>query len=156
MGAGRLAVFSKAVLPAALPQVFNGIRIAVQLSFFILIAAEMTGAVAGLGWIVHSAGALNQVPRIYATGVLIVLLGVFLNRSLNYLRAGLFFWQEDRDPIAGARTGKRPAGRLGRGTLMAAFLVFLLILGIGAYELCRAEIMLNDPSVIPEYRVWNE
>jgi NitT/TauT family transport system permease protein len=156
MEAGTVPVFFKVILPAALPSVFNGVRIGVQMSFFILIAAEMTGAIAGLGWIVHSAGALNQVSRIYGAGVLIVILGVFLNRSLNYLRAGLFFWKGEVDPIAGVTgpvSGARPIGAL-KLSLMA--LGFLLILGVGFYEIYQAEAMLNDPTVIPEYRIWTE
>jgi NitT/TauT family transport system permease protein len=156
MGAGRLAVFWKAELPAALPSVFSGLRIGVGMSFFILIAAEMTGAVAGLGWIVHSAGALNQVPRIYGTGVFIVLLGVFLNRSLEALRRGLFFWKEDRDPVRGAAPPGGPPRALGPFRLAAAALGFALILIVGAYEIHQATLILNDPSAKVEYRVWFE
>jgi NitT/TauT family transport system permease protein len=124
------------------------------MSFFILIAAEMTGATAGLGWIVHSAGALNQVPRIYAAGVCIVLLGVLLNRSLVFFRNGLFFWKTETDPVSGVQMGG--GRRLGLGAAVAAVAVFALVMGVGAYEIWRAEVLLNDPSVIPEYRVWTE
>ncbi|MDR1039969.1 MAG: ABC transporter permease [Deltaproteobacteria bacterium] len=155
MTAGHLAVFRKVVLPAASPSIFNGMRIGVEMSFFILIAAEMTGATAGLGWIVHSAGALNQVPRIYGAGLCIVALGVLLNRSLLFFRDGLFFWKPGTDPLTGARTGGG-SRRIGpRGAAVAAA-VFAAVMAVGAYEIWRAEIMLNDPGEIPEYRVWTE
>jgi NitT/TauT family transport system permease protein len=155
MAAGPAAVFWKVVLPAASPSVFNGMRIAVEMSFFILIAAEMTGATAGLGWIVHSAGALNQVPRIYGAGFCIVALGVFLNRSLLFFRNGLFFWKTGADPLTGVQTGGG-ARRLGLGAALAAAGAFALVMAAGAYQIWRAEAMLNDPGEIPEYRVWNE
>jgi NitT/TauT family transport system permease protein len=155
MCAGPLASFWKVVLPAASPSVFNGARIGVEMSFFILIAAEMTGATAGLGWIVHSAGALNQVPRIYGAGVCIVVLGVFLNRSLLYFRNGLFFWKSETDPLTGARVGGG-VRRIGPAAAWSALAVFVLVMAVGAYEIWRAEVMLNDPGEIPEYRVWTE
>lgn len=155
MTAGTAAVFWKVVLPAASPSVFNGMRIGVEMSFFILIAAEMTGATAGLGWIVHSAGALNQVPRIYGAGLCIVFLGVLMNRSLLFFRNGLFFWKTGTDPLTGVQTGGG-ARRLGLGSALAAAAVFAAVMGVGAYEIWRAEVLLNDPGEIPEYRVWTE
>jgi NitT/TauT family transport system permease protein len=53
------------------------------LVFFMLIGAEMIGTGAGLGWFMHNAGATYQVPRIYASGALIVLLGVLLHGALG-------------------------------------------------------------------------
>ncbi|MDR2459747.1 MAG: ABC transporter permease subunit [Deltaproteobacteria bacterium] len=156
MDAGPITIFFKVVLPGALPSIFNGIRIGVEMSFFILIAAEMTGATAGLGWIVHSASALNQVTMVYGAGLLIVVLGVFLNRSLNFLRSGLFFWKEERDPIAGITGPLVGAKRISNTTLAIMAAVFVAVLSIGLYEIYRAEVMLNDPTVIPEYRVWTE
>lgn len=154
MTAGALASFWKVILPAASPSIFNGVRIGVEMSFFILIAAEMTGATAGLGWIVHSAGALNQVPRIYGAGLCIVVLGVFLNRSLLYFRNGLFFWKAETDPISGAQLG---GGRpIGRAAAAAACAAFVAVMAVGIFEIWRAEALLNDPGEIPEYRVWTE
>ncbi|MDR1081688.1 MAG: ABC transporter permease [Deltaproteobacteria bacterium] len=156
MAAGSSAVFWKVVLPAASPSVFNGMRTGVGMSFFILIAAEMTGATAGLGWIVHSAGALNQVPRIYGAGLCIVLLGVLLNRSLLFFGNGLFFWwKSGTDPLAGVRT-EGAARRLGLRSALAAAALFAVAMGVGAYEIWRAEALLNDPGEMPEYRVWAE
>jgi NitT/TauT family transport system permease protein len=156
MGAGHGDIFFKVIIPNSLPSIFNGTRIGVQVSFFILIAAEMTGAIAGLGWIVHSAGALNQVNMIYAAGLLIVLLGVFLNRFLNYLHKGLFFWKSELDPIAGVSKPGDHRNRLSVWKLSVISACFLLIVGVGVYEIYLAEVMLNDPSVVPEYRVWTE
>jgi NitT/TauT family transport system permease protein len=156
MKAKGFTLFRKVILPASLPSVFNGVRIGVETSFFILIAAEMTGATAGLGWIIHSAGALNQVPRIYGAGVLVVLLGVFINRYLNFIKNGVFFWKEDLDPIGGIILHGSGQSRMKPLTLGLAGGIFLLILVAGLYEIRRAEALLNDPAVIPEYRVWTE
>jgi NitT/TauT family transport system permease protein len=156
MEASHFEIFRKVILPASMPSIFNGVRIGVEMSFFILIAAEMTGATAGLGWIIHSAGALNQVTRIYGAGVLVVLLGVFINRYLHFLKNGLFFWKEDRDPIMGMTRALSADSRMKPLTLAFMGGIFVLILAVGVYEIWRAEVLLNDPSIIPEYRVWTE
>jgi NitT/TauT family transport system permease protein len=156
MRANGLAIFQKVVLPAALPQVFTGLRIGVEMSFFILIAAEMTGATAGLGWIVHSAGALYQVPRIYGAGLCIVILGVAINRFLVFLQNGLFFWRESVDPIAGSMCPAQGAKKITTFEIILALSVFILILAIGIHQIILAELRLNDPTIIPEYRIWTE
>jgi ABC-type nitrate/sulfonate/bicarbonate transport system permease component len=50
MGAGRATVFRRVVLPAAMPQLFSGLRIGLAHTFVILFAAELIGARNGLGY----------------------------------------------------------------------------------------------------------
>jgi NitT/TauT family transport system permease protein len=154
MGAGGIRIFYKAAVPAVCPYLFAGVRIGVEMAFFILIAAEMTGATAGLGWIVHNAGAMYQVPRIYGAGIIIVALGFSLNRLLIYLDQALFPWR------ILAKAG--PNGKIGKTHRPRKYALALVLIGsagilaVGIYEIILAETILNDPAVIPEYRVWTE
>ncbi len=50
MGAGRATVFICVVLPAAMPQLFSGLRVGLAHTFVILFAAELIGARNGLGY----------------------------------------------------------------------------------------------------------
>jgi ABC-type Fe3+ transport system permease subunit len=169
MTAGKIATFWKIILPAAAPQIFSGLRIGVEMSFFILIAAEMTGATAGLGWIIHSAGALYQVPRIYAAGLCVVVLGVLINRFLVFLKNGFFFWKDSI--IAGsasfasgpANGGLAPSpgpeaggSKISGGVIAVVITIFVIILAVGIHQIILAELRLNDPTIIPEYRIWTE
>src|SRR5271168_2804519 len=47
--------FAKVVLPASAPTIFTGIRLAAAHSILVLIAAEMVGSKAGLGYFVNAA-----------------------------------------------------------------------------------------------------
>jgi NitT/TauT family transport system permease protein len=85
MGVSGPAYLFRVLLPAAAPSIFVGLRTGGGLVFFMLIGAEMIGAGAGLGWFMHNAGATYQVPRIYASAVIIVALGVLLNAGLRAL-----------------------------------------------------------------------
>jgi NitT/TauT family transport system permease protein len=55
MGLGSVRLFAKVILPASVPAIFTGIRLAAAHSILVLIAAEMVGAKAGLGYFVNAA-----------------------------------------------------------------------------------------------------
>ena len=58
LGFSSIRLFQKVVLPAAVPTIFTGIRMAAASSILVLIAAEMVGAKAGLGYLI-TASQLN-------------------------------------------------------------------------------------------------
>ncbi|MDG4795125.1 ABC transporter permease [Micromonospora sp. WMMD1082] len=56
LDASRWRTFVKVRLPAALPRIFVGVRTALPLSVIGAVVAELFGAVAGLGYVIRSAG----------------------------------------------------------------------------------------------------
>jgi NitT/TauT family transport system permease protein len=123
-------LLASVLLPAAAPFIFIGIRIGVEMAFFILIASEMIGAVAGLGWLLHNSAHLFQISRMYAAATCIVLLGVFLNRSLLLLEEYLFFWKENEFGFDKKKKSK-PNHRLGRWELALISLLIIAITVLG-------------------------
>jgi len=95
VGLKSVGLGTRVFFPAVAPSIFTGLRIGVEMAFFILIAAEMIGAIAGLGWLLHTAAHLYQIPWLYAAATCIVFLGVLLNRCLLWLENHLYFWKED-------------------------------------------------------------
>jgi NitT/TauT family transport system permease protein len=132
-----LDLLGKVVLPAASPSIFTGLRIGVEMSFFMLIAAEMIGATFGLGAFMHIAVMNMQLARMYAAAVAIVAVGVFFNLLLKTLQTRLFFWKAD--PLAvftaqadsGAPGGSRRQSKIGA---LLALLLFAAILIAGARQ----------------------
>ena len=57
MGASRLRMLWDVVLPSALPELLNGIRTALALSFILLVASELIVAREGLGYLIGYLGA---------------------------------------------------------------------------------------------------
>lgn len=55
LGAGRGLILRRVVLPAALPHCFDGLRVAIAVSWAIIVAAELIGAPSGLGILLVSA-----------------------------------------------------------------------------------------------------
>ncbi|MDO9711464.1 ABC transporter permease [Paracraurococcus lichenis] len=94
MGLGPVALFRKVVLPASVPSIFTGIRLAAGLSLLVLIAAEMVGAKAGLGYLVNAAQFNFQIPEMYAGILTLSLLGVGLNAILVAVQRRLMRWNQ--------------------------------------------------------------
>jgi taurine transport system permease protein len=55
LGTPKFALVREVLVPAALPSIFTGLRLALQASWTTLVAAELVGAVAGLGRILNVA-----------------------------------------------------------------------------------------------------
>lgn len=82
LGLPPARLFQKVVLPAAVPTIFTGIRMAGSGSILVLIAAEMVGAKAGLGYLITYAQFNFQIEKMYAGIIAIALVGVTINGVL--------------------------------------------------------------------------
>ncbi|CAH2603273.1 ABC transporter permease [Rhodovastum atsumiense] len=92
LGLRPVALFRKVVLPASVPTIFTGIRLASGMSILVLIAAEMVGARAGLGYLVNAAQFNFEIPQMYAGILLLSLLGVTINALLVSIERRLSAW----------------------------------------------------------------
>jgi NitT/TauT family transport system permease protein len=93
MGLGPARLFVKVVLPASVPAVFTGIRVAGAYSILVLIAAEMVGAKAGLGYLVNYSQYTFEIPKMYAGIVTLALLGLAFNHAVVFVERRLTAWQ---------------------------------------------------------------
>lgn len=93
MGASRRFVFFKVVLPASLPSIFTGVRLAGAYSITALVAAEMIGAHSGLGFLTLNSQETFQIPTMYAGILLLAVLGLMLNYLLALLERRLLRWR---------------------------------------------------------------
>jgi NitT/TauT family transport system permease protein len=94
MGAEGLTLFRKVILPAAAPSVFTGVRLGAAYAFMVLVAAEMIGANAGLGFLVLYSQEVFRIPDMYAAMVALAALGLLLNRLLVVLERSATAWRD--------------------------------------------------------------
>jgi NitT/TauT family transport system permease protein len=73
------ALFSKVILPAALPAIVTGARISLSLSVVVLIVSEMVGAASGIGFLVLDAERTYRTGRMFAAILVMGLVGASLN-----------------------------------------------------------------------------
>ena len=93
MGAGRWRIFSRVVLPAALPQIFAGLRVALALSFIVMFAAEMINANSGLGQMIRIAENSLRFDLMYVSLISIAILGFAGDWLLSLARRRVLAWQ---------------------------------------------------------------
>ncbi|WP_449373898.1 ABC transporter permease [Arthrobacter psychrolactophilus] len=79
LGLRSPALFRKVILPSAVPTIFTGIRMAGTSAILVLIAAEMVGAKAGLGYLITNAQNSFLIPQMYAGILTVSLLGLLVN-----------------------------------------------------------------------------
>jgi NitT/TauT family transport system permease protein len=92
LSATRRQSFLLARLPAALPSLFAGVRIAVVQSVVGAVAAEFVGAKEGLGYLVMYTGSLLQTDRLFAVLVVLLLLGLVLYWVVVALERRVVTW----------------------------------------------------------------
>ncbi len=91
-GAGSIAIFRRVILPASVPAIFVGLRLSATTALLLLIAAEMIGANKGVGFQVMNAQYNFQIPLMYASILLLALLGLAANAGLVLLQRKLCRW----------------------------------------------------------------
>ena len=93
LGLSPIRLFQKVVLPAAVPTIFTGVRMSAAASILVLIAAEMVGAKAGLGYLITASQFNFQIPDMYAGIVAISILGLTINAILVLIERRLSRWR---------------------------------------------------------------
>lgn len=92
-GTGPLALLRRVILPASLPTVLGGFRIALNSVIHITIAVEIVSAVTGLGSLVWFSWETLDVEKLYATLTVIAVLGVVTTHAVNRLSQKLVPWR---------------------------------------------------------------
>ncbi|POM25803.1 putative aliphatic sulfonates transport permease protein SsuC [Actinomadura rubteroloni] len=96
LGLSAPRIFQKVVLPASVPSIFTGVRMAGSNSIIVLIAAEMVGAKSGLGYLVNASQQNFAITQMYAGIVAISVIGLVFNHLLVALERRFTRWRADR------------------------------------------------------------
>ena len=94
MGANRLRTLWDVVVPSALPEMLNGIRTALALSFILLVSSELISAQQGFGYLIGYLGDTGSYPGMFAVVLTVAFLGFAADRLFQLLMAWLLRWRE--------------------------------------------------------------
>ncbi len=93
MGASRGQVLKYVIMPAALPEILTGMRIAIGFGWTTLVAAEMVAATAGLGFMVLTASKF-MATDVVIMGILVIgLLALLFDLGMRWLERKLVPWK---------------------------------------------------------------
>ncbi|MGW0810205.1 ABC transporter permease [Nonomuraea sp. NPDC002799] len=93
MGLGPVRLFQKVILPAAVPTIFTGVRLAGAYSILVLLFAEMVGAKAGLGYLILDTQSSFRIPDMYAGIITISVVGLLFNLLLIGVERRFSTWR---------------------------------------------------------------
>jgi NitT/TauT family transport system permease protein len=94
MGANRLRMLWDVVVPSAMPELLNGIRTALALSFILLVSSELIAAREGLGYLIGFLGASGTYDAMFAVVLTVALLGFVADRIYLGVMQRILRWQE--------------------------------------------------------------
>ena len=94
MGAGRLRMTWDVVVPSALPELLNGIRTALALSFILLVSSELIVARQGFGYLIGYLGANGSYEAMFAVVLTVAFVGFLADRVYQALVKRALRWRE--------------------------------------------------------------
>jgi NitT/TauT family transport system permease protein len=85
-GLGRFALFTRVIVPATLPQIITGLRIALGIAWLVVVAAEMIAVNSGLGYLIIDARNAGKRYDLVVAGMMMIgLIGLALDLLVRRL-----------------------------------------------------------------------
>ncbi|MFL5098831.1 MAG: ABC transporter permease [Xanthobacteraceae bacterium] len=94
MGANRTRMLIDVVLPSAMPELLNGIRTALALSFILLVSSELIVARQGFGYLIGFLGANGSYEPMFAVVLTVAFLGFAADRVYQMIVRRALLWRE--------------------------------------------------------------
>lgn len=91
-GLGRAGIVIKIVLPAAMPYIFAGMRVAVGLALLMTILTEMLAGNSGLGYLVLEGQRAFRIRDMYAWLVILAAVGLIINFAMARVESRFVPW----------------------------------------------------------------
>ena len=93
-GASNYVMFTRVVFFGALPLIFAGLRIAVAVSFIVLVAAEFVASKTGIGYLIWNSWELLQVDYMFVGIVVIGIIGLVTSALLQEIERKCIPWKQ--------------------------------------------------------------
>jgi len=93
MGANRLQIIVKIILPSSLPWLFTGLRAGLGVALLGAIVGEYIGSTAGLGHLVQYAGNMFNTTRVFSTILIMSLIMMLMNEGVKRAEKWILRWK---------------------------------------------------------------
>lgn len=94
MGANKLRMLWDVVVPSAMPELLNGIRTALALSFILLVSSELIVSRQGFGYLIGFLGANGSYEAMFAVVLTVAFLGFVADRIYLLIMRRALQWRE--------------------------------------------------------------
>lgn len=97
LGANDMDIFFRITLPATVPFILTAVRLGLSAGLTTLLAAESTGARAGLGMRIRTLQTTFETNAMLGYIIIIGIIGTLLNILVDFIERRLTSWQEKRE-----------------------------------------------------------
>jgi NitT/TauT family transport system permease protein len=98
LGANRRQIQVKIVIPAAIPNIFAGFKLAMGVAIILVVAAEMIGGTgrSGMGYLLINAGQVMETEKVFAGLIVLAVLGVVVTKLQDWIDRRIAPWADTR------------------------------------------------------------
>jgi ABC-type nitrate/sulfonate/bicarbonate transport system permease component len=89
-------LFTRVIIPGALPLIFAGLRLSLGVSLIVIVSAEFVAAKAGIGYLIWSSWETLVIENMFVGIIVITVLGVLTTFLLKELERVLIPWRRER------------------------------------------------------------
>ena len=90
----RYGLITQILIPASAADIFSGLRIAMGLSWILLVAAEIIASADGLGWLIQDSRNFSRPADLIASIMAVGLLGAASDWTINRVERIVIFWPQ--------------------------------------------------------------
>lgn len=95
LGASQWDIFSKVMIPNAIPNIFVGMKVTLAMSFGALLVSEMLGASQGLGYMIINAKQWFKMDDMFLAIIMIGLIYIILFAIIQFIERLILKWKTD-------------------------------------------------------------
>ena len=95
-GASRRKLWTRIVIPGALPMIFVGMRLGIGVAFIVIVAAEFVAARSGIGYLIWTSWEVMRIENMFVGIIVITILGVLSTFLLRELERVVIPWRKER------------------------------------------------------------
>jgi len=99
LASSRNQLFFRVILPATLPRIFAGMKVALGIAFMVIVAVEMIGTIQGLGALIMEARTFYRSDAAMVGMIFIALFGFFISKILDWVERTLLPWAPDLEEV---------------------------------------------------------
>lgn len=93
-GASRKNFYLTVALPGALPMIFAGLKLGMGMALILIVAAELSAAKAGVGWMIWRAYDMFAIEQMFIALITLSLLGYLFSLLLDMLENWMLPWKK--------------------------------------------------------------
>jgi ABC-type nitrate/sulfonate/bicarbonate transport system permease component len=92
LATNRKQMFYRVILPASLPRIFSGMKVALGMAFLVIVAVEMIGTIEGLGALIQQSRTFYRSDMAMVGMIFMGIFGFALSKGLDWLEKLLLPW----------------------------------------------------------------